>query len=117
MTPERVVYVKKELCSSDNLDSLALLSRHLLKFHEILDVSNMKLPKLQEIVLELDTEVWENVRSTRIKAIIKENGDIWVNWKDVKIGFDHDFVEMFGDRWGQFFSELLAKRRLGYMTK
>jgi hypothetical protein len=117
MTPERVVYVKKELCSSDNLDSLALLSRHLLKFHEILDVSKMKLPKLQEIVLELNTDVWEKVCSTRIKAIIKENGDIWINWKEVKIGFDHDFVEMFGDRWGQFFSELLAKRRLGYMVK
>ena len=63
----------------------------------------MKLPELQEIDLELHTYVWENIRSTRINAMIKE-GDLWVNWNDVHIGFDHDFVEMFGDRWGKFFA-------------
>ncbi|KAF2791582.1 hypothetical protein K505DRAFT_388891 [Melanomma pulvis-pyrius CBS 109.77] len=113
MTPERVAYVKRELYSSDNHDNLVLLSRHLLKFHEILDVSKMKLPGLQGIDLELHTYIGGIVRSTRIKATIKE-GDLWVNWNDVHIGFDHDFVEMFGDRWGKFFAELLRQMRLRY---
>jgi hypothetical protein len=115
MTSERITYAKEELCSNDNHDNLAVISRHLLKFLEILDVSKMKLPRLQRIDLNVHTRVWENVHSTRIKATIVD-GDLWVNWNDVHIDYNHDFLEMYGDRWGKFFEELSKPRRLRYTT-
>jgi hypothetical protein len=115
MTPERVTYAKRELCSSDNYSGLQMLSRYLLKFHEILDVSKTKLPRLQGIDLELHSSVWEDVLLTRIKTTVKE-GDLWVCWNDVHIGFHHAFLSMFDDRWCDFYRELFKQSRLHYTT-
>jgi hypothetical protein len=92
MTPERAMYVKEEFFYKNEYDKRRL-SWHLLKFHEILDAATKKLPSLQSIELELHTYCWDEVLLTPIKATNKD-GVLWVNWSDVNIGFDHDFIEL-----------------------
>jgi hypothetical protein len=88
MTTERALHVKEEFCY-ENEYGMRQLSWHLLKFHEILDASTKKLPRLQSIELELHTYCWDEVLLTRIK-VTNRDGVLWINWSDVHICFDHD---------------------------
>ena len=95
MTPERALHVEEDFYH-ENWHGMRQLFWHLLKFHEILDASTKKLPWLQSIELELHTYSWDDVLLTRIKATNKD-GVLWVNWRDVHIGIEHNFVEVDGD--------------------
>ncbi|KAJ4297666.1 hypothetical protein N0V90_005560 [Kalmusia sp. IMI 367209] len=90
MTPDRKAHVKRKICSYKNEDNLKQLAYHLQKFHDILDAAEQKLPRLQIIMLELDTYVWGKPFQTRIHSI-SQDGVLWVDWRDVKIGRNHYF--------------------------
>ena len=89
MTPERALHVQKELFYKNEYN-MRRLSWHLLKFHEILDASTNKLPRLQSIELEQHTYCWDEVLLTHIKATNKD-GVLWVDWGDVQLEFHHRF--------------------------
>lgn len=90
MTPERTTYRTDEFMDPTKGYELDHVAQHLLKFHEILDASTHKLPRLQSIELDLRTYCWDDVLWTRIKALNK-NGVLWVDWIDVQIEFYHPF--------------------------
>lgn len=74
--------------------NLRYVAEHLAKFREILDASKQKLPQLQSIELNLHSIIWGEDKWTRILAKVI-NGELWVEWADVKIGYRHKFL---GDR-------------------
>jgi hypothetical protein len=91
MTPERTAYKTFQLVDRDGFDTRHI-TWHLLKFHEIVDASTSKLPRLQNIETEYYTYNWDQVMPTRIKATKRDEGILWVDWTDVKTSFQHRFA-------------------------
>ena len=68
-------------------------SWHLLKFHEILDASSKKLPRLQHIEIEQHSLDWDDYELGRIKATNKV-GVLWLNANESYDKDMHDFVKL-----------------------
>ncbi|KAF2714311.1 hypothetical protein K504DRAFT_486258 [Pleomassaria siparia CBS 279.74] len=92
MTPDRKLHVSEKLWVGNEYD-MEDMARYLLKLFEILDVAKERLPGLQSIDMKLHTYCWDDILSTRIRAVHKD-GVLWVDWSDVAIGFHHRFVEV-----------------------
>ncbi|KAF2445321.1 hypothetical protein P171DRAFT_263857 [Karstenula rhodostoma CBS 690.94] len=91
MTPERTAYSTVKHLDPKGFKT-QYITWHLLKFHEIMDASTHKLPRLQNIEAEQYTYSWDKVFPTRIKATKQDDGILWVDWSDVQIRFHHSFA-------------------------
>lgn len=60
---------------------------HLLYFHDIIDASTHKLPRLQEIVVEQYTNIVEETFPTFIRATKQEDGALLVERDDIVARF------------------------------
>lgn len=96
MTPESTAYKTVQVVDRRRSGTY-YVSWHLLRFHEIVDASTHKLPRLQTIKVEHDTYNWDEPMPTRIEATIQDDGTLWVDWSNVEISFPHSFAGFNGD--------------------
>ncbi|KAJ4287792.1 hypothetical protein N0V90_012496 [Kalmusia sp. IMI 367209] len=93
MTPDRKIHAVRKIWD-ENRYEITDLAWSLFKFYEILDISKEKLPRLQNIDVEIHTLCWDDVLLTQIKSTF-ENGALRVNWNDVKIGYGHKLAQRY----------------------
>ncbi|KAJ4293486.1 hypothetical protein N0V90_008769 [Kalmusia sp. IMI 367209] len=92
MTPERVLHIQ-DIWNRESSYDVDLICWHLCKFHELLDVSKERLPRLRSIAL---THFPDGDCLTSIRATEKD-GALWINREDFGVSFHFGFEEYRGN--------------------
>jgi hypothetical protein len=88
MTPERVLNIQ-DIWVRESSYSVDLICWHLCKFHEMLDVSKEKLPRLKSVAL---IHYPDGACLTSIRATKKDSA-LWINSGDFMVSFQYQFGE------------------------